>query len=101
MKQTENSIVNDIVCYIRKTNTPLTEWYVGIAEDAQAGLFKDHEVHKDRDYWIYRECLSVDVAQRVVWYFIANYQMEGRVRVTRDVSRFVYAYKKERHTKEE
>lgn len=100
MQQQESSVVNDIVGYIRKTNTPLAEWYVGIAEDAQARVFEGHGVNKDRDYWIYRECFTADAARRVEQYFITNYQTDGGSGGGSDASRFVYAYKKERHTRE-
>lgn len=100
MQQQESSVANDIVGYIRKTNTPLTEWYVGIAEDAQTRLFEGHGVHKDVDYWIYRECFTADAARRVEHYFITNYRTDGGFGGGSDASRFVYAYKKELHTRE-
>ncbi len=100
MPQQESAVANDIVGYIRRTNTPRTEWYVGIAEDAQSRLFEGHGVNKDVDYWIYRECFSADAARRVERYFITNYQTDGGSGGGSDASRFVYAYKKERHTKE-
>lgn len=100
MQQQESSVVSDIVGYIRKTNTPLTEWYVGIAIDAQARLFEGHGVNKDVDYWIYRECFTADAARRVEQYFIINCQTDGGSGGGSDASRFVYAYKKERHTRE-
>ena len=100
MQQQESSVANDIVHYIRKTNTPLTEWYVGIAEDAEARIFEEHGVNKDVDYWIYRECATADAARRVEQYFTTNYQTDGGSGVGSDASRFVYAYKKELHTRE-
>ncbi|MDP1721759.1 MAG: hypothetical protein Q8L37_00965 [Candidatus Gottesmanbacteria bacterium] len=100
MPQQESSIVNDIVEYIHKTNTLSTDWYVGIAENAQARLFEEHGVNKDMDYWIYRECVTADAARRVERYFITNYQTDGGSGGGSDESRFVYAYKKERHTRE-
>lgn len=100
MEQQESSVARDIVGYIRKTNTPLTEWYVGIAEDPQARVFQEHGVNKDIDYWIYRECISADAARRVKQYVIAIYQTDGGSGGGDDRSRFVYAYKKEPHTRE-
>ena len=100
MPQQESSVVNDIVGYIRRTNTPLTEWYVGIAEDAQAAVFEGHGVNKDMDYWIYRECFTADAARRVEQYLVVNYQTDGGSGGGSDASRFVYAYKKEPHTRE-
>ena len=100
MQQQESTVADDIDQYIRKTNTSFTEWYVGIAEDAQERLFEGHGVKKDQDYWIYRECLSVDAARRVEQYVITNYQTDGGSGGGSDASRFVYAYKKEFHTRE-
>lgn len=100
MPQQESSIVNDIVEYIRKTNTLSTDWYVGIAENAQARLFEEHGVNKDIDYWIYRECATADAARRVEQYFTTNYQTDGGSGGGSDASRFVYAYKKEVHIRE-
>lgn len=101
MPKQENDVVNDIVCYIRKTQTPLDEWYVGIAKDAKVRLFEDHRVNKNMDYWIYRKCLSNDAACRVKQCLITKYQMDGGLNSAGYALRFVYAYKKERHTKEE
>ncbi len=100
MQQQESSVIHDIVHYICRTNTPPTEWYVGITEDVKVRLFKGHGVNKERDYWIYRECFTADAARRVERYFITNYQTDGGSGGGSDASRFVYAYKKERHTKE-
>ena len=73
---------------------------MGIAEDPQARLFDGHGVNKDVDYWIYRECITADAARRVELYVIAHYQTDGGSGGGSDASRFVYAYKKERHTRE-
>lgn len=100
MQQQESSVVNDIVGYIGKTNTPPAEWYVGIAEDPQSRVFKEHGVNKDVDYWIFRECFTAGAARRVEQYFIVYYQTDGGSGGGSDASRFVYAYKKERHTRE-
>ncbi|MEK7543359.1 MAG: hypothetical protein AAB557_00660 [Patescibacteria group bacterium] len=100
MPQQESTVIHDIVEYILMTNTPQAEWYVGIAIDAQARVFEGHGVNKDVDYWIYRECFTADAARRVVRYFITNYQTDGWSGGGSDASRFVYAYKKERHTRE-
>lgn len=100
MQQQESSVVNDIVHYIRKTNTPLADWYVGVAEDVQARVFEEHGVNKERDYWIYRECFTAAAARRIEQYFITNCQTDGGSGGGSDASRFVYAYKKELHTRE-
>lgn len=100
MNQQESSVAKDIIAYIRKSNTPLTEWYVGITEDPQARVFDEHRVNKDVDYWIYRECFTAEAARRVERCLIATYETDGGSEEGDDASRFVYAYKKERHTRE-
>lgn len=98
--QKDNSVVIDIVQYIQRSNTPFSEWYVGIAEDALTRLFQGHCVNKDMDYWIYRDCLSANAARGVEQFIIMNYHTDGGTGGGSDNSRFVYAYKKERHTNE-
>lgn len=100
MQQQEVSVINDIFQYIRKTNIPFSEWYIGIAEDVQTRLFEGHGVNKENDYWIYRECFSTDTARRVEQYFITNYKTDGGSGGGNGASLFVYAYKKEFHTKQ-
>ncbi len=96
--QLENSVISDLVRYIRQTNTPFAQWYVGIAEDPQARLFEEHRVNREMDYWIFKECYSADAARRVEQYFITNYHADGGVGGGSNASRFVYAYKKESYT---
>lgn len=100
MKQPESSVVKDIIAYMQKSDTPLGEWYVGITEDPQARVFEDHGVNKEIDYWIYRECFTANAAWRVKRCFIATYETDGGSGGGDDRSRFVYAYKKESHTRE-
>lgn len=101
MQQLENSIVNAIVQYIRQSNIPFSDWYVGIAENAQVRLFEEHCVNKDLDYWIFRDCITVDTARRIEEIIISNYHTDGGPGGGSYNSRFVYAYKKESHTREE
>lgn len=100
MQQQEDVIVNDIFQYIRKSNAQFNEWYVGIAEDVQSRLFEEHGVNKEIDYWIYRECFSAEIARRVEQYFITTYQTDGGSGGGNEASLFIYAYKKEFHTKQ-
>ncbi len=74
---------------------------MGRAENAQVRLFDGHGVHKDVDYWIYRECFTSGAARRVQQCLITTYQTDGGLGDLDDKSRFVYAYKKEPHTRDE
>lgn len=100
MQQQENQILSDIVQYIKQSNTPYKDWYIGITENIQIRLFVEHAVNKNTDYWIYRKCSSADEARRIEKYIIMNYQADGGLGGGNDNSKFVYVYKKERHTKE-
>jgi len=98
--QQDSSFIKDIIQYIQRSNTPFSEWYVGIAEDALARLFQGHGVNKDMDYWIYRDCINANAAREVEQFIIMNYHTDGGSGGGNDNSRFVYAYKKEAHTRE-
>lgn len=100
MNQQENQIVSEIVQYIQQSNTPYTDWYIGITEDVQIRLFVDHAVNKETDYWIYRKCFTADQARIIEQDIIINYHTDGGSGGGSENSKFVYAYKKERHTKD-
>ena len=73
---------------------------MGIAADAGDRLFNDHSVDEKGDAWIHRSATSSSVARTVENYFIEEKGTKGGPGGGDEISKFVYAYKIQRHTRE-
>jgi hypothetical protein len=91
--------VNDIEGYIRQHGGVYSAWYCGVATDPKARLFSDHNVDKDRDAWIHRECATDTDARKVEAHFLAK-GCKGAPGGGDSSSRYVYAYKITAHSRE-
>ena len=96
---TKTEIIQQIVAYVQKQGGSYSQWYSGIASDANKRLFNDHNVDKDKDSWIYRHCASSDEARAVEDYFIQK-GMKGGPGGGDLSTKSVYAYKITNSTKE-
>jgi hypothetical protein len=85
--------------HIRESRRPLTDWYVGIAEDPEERLFTEHNVPKENYWWIHRELGSRVDAGEVEKFFLSKGAQGGGGGGT-DESVFVYAYVVGPNTKE-
>lgn len=76
-----------------------SDWYVGIATNAEERLFQDHNVDKENGRWIYRDAQSETDARDTEQHLLNNYSFKGGagggIR-----PHYVYAYKITRTTKE-
>jgi len=100
MIKDEPTIRFDIENFIDRNGETYTGWYVGVAEDAQDRLFKDHNVDEKNGFWIYRNAASRTIAERIEKYFVNQLGTRGDPGGGSDASRSVYAYKITDNTKQ-
>ncbi|BBO24370.1 MAG: hypothetical protein L6Q31_11755 [Fimbriimonadaceae bacterium] len=91
---TKQSIVNDILTYMKECGGSAREWYVGIATNATNRLFSDHGVNESNGAWIYRTADSSDDAREIEQYFINRVGTDGGSGGGDGFTKMVYAYKK-------
>lgn len=100
MPQTKNSIIQDIDAHIQKESSGYHNWYVGIAKDPRDRLFNDHKVSKQNSWWIFREAYSDTSAREVESVFLNHKGTQGGPGGGDEQSRFVYAYRITKTTRE-
>ncbi|MFQ5714946.1 MAG: hypothetical protein ACE5GU_13020 [Candidatus Scalinduaceae bacterium] len=96
--KTVAQIIQEINDHIRKSGGGYSRWYVGIASDPRDRLFNDHNVNKDNDAWIIRDCGSETAARKVEKYFLDR-GYDGGAGGGDSSTRYAYAYKKNTHTR--
>jgi hypothetical protein len=72
MAKTKAEIITDIANYVRDCGGKFSQWYIGIAADAEDRLFNGHAVNRNGDAWIYRLSASSTVARKVEDHFVAK-----------------------------
>ena len=98
---TAREIVDDIEAHVkdRTPNRPRSDWYAGIAADADKRLFNDHNVSKQNGRWIRMKAISADVA-RAAEKALHELGYDGGPGGGDDDTVFVYAYLKASYTVE-
>lgn len=85
-------IIADINEHLQKSEKKFySNFYVGITNDVQRRLFNEHNVSKERGWWIYRAADSKSIAQEVEEYFLDK-GMEGDTGGGTEDSVYVYCY---------
>jgi len=100
MAATKQQVIADIRAYIEQRGGAYRGWYVGIASDPRARLFRDHGVDEKDDMWIYRECESSVLAREVEELFVKVLGTDGGLGGGDASTRCVYAYLKTTHTRQ-
>ena len=95
MAKSKEEIIRDIADYFK--GIPYKDCYIGITSDAERRLFVEHNVSREKGYWIYRTASSHKVAREIEQHFIER-GMDGGTGGGDEDSRIVYAYKKTSHT---
>jgi hypothetical protein len=101
MAMTAQQAFDKIKAHIDKWSRPYSSWYVGITADPEARLFKDHNVSKENDVWIYQNCHTNEDAINVESSLL-SYGCDGGSGGSGGgdtTSTYVYAYLKAAHTK--
>jgi hypothetical protein len=96
---TSTQAIRDIEAYIQQNGGNYPAWYCGIATNPEQRLFNDHNVNKNADAWIYRDCETDTAARNAENYFLAK-GCKGDSGGGDASTRFVYAYKITTHTRE-
>ena len=83
-------IIADINEHLQKSEKKFySNFYVGITNDVERRLFNEHNVSKQRGWWIYRAADSKAIAQEVEEYFLDK-GMEGDTGGGTEDSVYVY-----------
>lgn len=77
-----------------------SSWYVGIATDVENRLFREHNVDKEHDAWVHYHADSERIAREAEAELLNDYGYSGGTGGG-DHPTYVYAYKKNLHTKEQ
>ena len=90
----------EILAYIKEFGGEFADYYVGIAADPKAALFKRHEVDDKQDPWLYKQTLTFQAARTVQRYFLEKLGTDGEAVIKGDEDTdCVYVYKKSARTK--
>ncbi len=65
MASSAQEAFDGIKVYIDGKGKPYSAWYAGIASNAEARLFQDHNVSKENGIWVYDKCPSNEGARNV------------------------------------
>ncbi|HDY67115.1 MAG TPA: hypothetical protein ENH85_04905 [Candidatus Scalindua sp.] len=95
--KTVTQIIKEIDDHIRECGGSYSRWYIGITSDYRERLFNDHNVNKDRNSWIYRDCGSEAAARKVEQFFLRK-GCDGGTGGGDISTTYAYAYEKKDHT---
>lgn len=68
-----------------------SDFYIGITDDVVRRMFGEHNVVKEKSWWIYRTAFTSDEARKVEKYFLEK-GMRGDTGGGSDSSKIVYCY---------
>ena len=92
MKKSKNQIIADIDAHLQKSQKGYySDFYIGITNDIERRLFGEHNVNKDKSWWIYREATDKTTAQSVEEYYLDK-GMKGDTGGGNDDTTYVYCY---------
>ena len=90
-------VVRELEDYMAKCGGLPRDWYVGVAADPRARLFRHHNASEQQGAWIYRELRTDDESRQVERYFLAK-GCEGGDGGGDWQSKFAYLYRKASYT---
>ena len=81
MAKDYQTIVDEINDHLSKSGKRYySDFYIGITNDVERRLFKEHNVAKEKTWWIYRTAKDSDIAREVekhFWIWECEEMMEG------------------------
>lgn len=83
--------IDAIEKYIASEGSGYPKWYVGITDDVERRLFKEHNIPKHY-WWIIRQTANKEAAEMIEKYFL-DQGCQGAPRGGNEQSRVVYAYR--------
>ena len=93
----QDTIIKELKKHIASRGGEYSDWYAGIAENAEERL-GEHKVNLKTDKWAYRKATSSDIARAVEKHFTRILGTDGDSGGGTHLSKFVYIYKKNNHT---
>ena len=94
-----NAITEEIKAHIRKQGGAYCSWYVGVTSDIEQGLFGDHNVPAQNEWYICRQAFTPADA-RAIEAGLLRLGCDGGTKCRDDAAVFVYAYLKTPATKQ-
>lgn len=91
-----NTVIKRMETYMSKFEGDYPDWYIGITNDLDEGLFDFHGV-EENGIWISFGADTEEVAKKVEQYFLDK-KTDGNPSSINEGSRIVYAYKKNSKT---
>lgn len=92
MKKNFDQIIADFDSHLQSSQKEYySDFYVGITNDVERRLFGEHNVQQRGKWWICREALDKDTAQKVEEYYLDK-GMKGDTGGGNDDTVFVYCY---------
>lgn len=86
------TIISDIDSYLSKSGKRYySDFYIGITNDVERRMFKEHNVAKEKSWWIYRTAINSETARKVENHFLAK-GMRGDTGGGNEESNIVYCY---------
>ena len=98
MVLSEHEVVQEILEHVKSRGGAYNTWYVGITKDPKDRLFHEHCVIKEKDNWCYQTTHSLNSARNAEQKLL-DYGFDGGGGGGDEQTKFVYAYKKQSHTK--
>ena len=60
--QKAHEVYNEIIAHIKNQGGEYSSWYAGIASDWETRLFKEHQVPREKHWWIALQCNNKQAA---------------------------------------
>jgi hypothetical protein len=89
----------DCLAFIKELGGSFADFVIGVGENPRSALFTVHNVHPERDAWMYRQALSFAAVRTVNNYFVGKLGVDGaEVTSGPDDCDCIYLYKKSETT---
>lgn len=98
MVEDKDTIIKELKDHIAKRGGAYSDWYTGIAENAEKRLDEHSVNRKEGDKWAFRTAISSDVAREIEKFFVETLDTDGDQGGGTDATKSVYVYKKNSHT---
>lgn len=86
------TIINDINNHLSKSGRRFySDFYIGITNNVERRMFIEHNVVKEKSWWIYRTAINSETARKIENYFLEK-GMRGDNGGGNDTSNIVYCY---------
>lgn len=88
------TIINDINSHLAKSGRRYySDFYIGITDDVERGMFTEHNVVRGKSWWIYRTATDPDTAREIETHFLEK-GMRGDKDKDKgdDTDKIVYCY---------